>query len=223
MKTNPASPLGEPRAFRRRPRIIQPALQIKYGALIAAFGMVIALTFCSLLWVQGHEMRREALDFCGSEAVAHFAKRVSSITAYTLSATALISILLTVFGIVATHRVAGPIFVMNRYLKYLGEGQIPTTRPLRKNDELKDFYANLMVVIEMLRRQANEEAAELASAVEKLSPLAATPDSQKAIDVLRRMRGRKEKSVEAKWTASPAPAVRSEVAGVPRAPSEAVD
>ncbi len=223
MKTNQES-FGEGRrTFRRRPRIVNPGLQIKYGALIAIFGMIIALTFCSLLWVQGHEMQREAVDFCGSDAVSHFAKRVSSITAYTLTATGLICILLTALGIVTTHRVAGPIFVMNRYLKYLAEGRIPVTRPLRKNDELKDFYANLMVVIETLRRQATEEATELAGAMEKLSPLAATPEGQRAIDVLRRMRDRKEKAVEGKWAGSPVPAVQPDVAAVPRRPSQAVD
>jgi hypothetical protein len=94
---------------------------------------------------------------------------------------------------------------------------------LRKNDELKDFYASLMVVIEQLRRQATEEAADLAAAVEKLSPLAATPESQKALDALRRMRGKKETAVEAKWTPSPAPGARPELGAVARAPSQAVD
>ncbi|HME92368.1 MAG TPA: hypothetical protein VKE49_13145, partial [Myxococcaceae bacterium] len=130
---------------------------------------------------------------------------------------------LTVFGLVATHRVAGPIFVMNRYLKYLGEGRIPVTRPLRKNDELKEFYANLMIVIEMLRRQANEEASELAAAVDKLAPLATTPESQKALDALRRMRAQKERAVEAKWTPSPSASARPELGAVARAPSGAVD
>jgi hypothetical protein len=148
---------------------------------------------------------------------------VSSITVYALTATALISALLTLFGLVATHRVAGPIFVMNRYLKYLGEGRIPVTRPLRKNDELKDFYASLMVVIEQLRRQATEEAAELAAAVERFSPLAATPETKKAIDALRRMQGKKENAVEAKWTPSPAPSSRPELGAVARASSQAVD
>jgi len=221
MKTDSSGAGGE--RWRRRPRIIHPALQVKYGGMIAAFGMIIALTFCSLLWVQGHEMRREAMDFCGSEAVAYFGKRVSSITAYALAATASISALLTVFGLVATHRVAGPIFVMNRYLKYLGEGRIPVTRPLRKNDELRDFYANLMIVIEMLRRQANEEASELAAAVDKLAPLATTSETQKALDALRRMRGQKERAVEAKWTPSPGMSAHPERAAVARASSGAVD
>lgn len=212
MKTEQPTAAGGQGTWRRRPRIIDPALQFKYGGLIAAFGMIIALTFCSLLWVQGHEMRREAMDFCGSEALAFFSRRVSSITAYALIATGLISVLLTVFGLVATHRVAGPIFVMNRYLKYLGEGRIPTTRPLRKNDELKDFYGNLMIVIENLRRQATAEAAELAAAVDKLAPVATTPESQKALDALRRMRGHKEKSVEAKRTPSTAAGAAPELA-----------
>lgn len=221
MNANDQAQAGQ-RTWRRRPRIVHPALQIKYGAMIAVFGTVIGLTFCSLLWVQGHELRREAFDFCGSEAVSHFAKRVSSVTLHAVTATALISALLTVFGLVATHRVAGPIFVMNRYLKYLGEGRIPVTRPLRKNDELKDFYANLMVVIEMLRRQATEDATALATAVEKLSPVATSSETQKAVEALRRIQARKESSLEAKWSLSAA-AARPELAAVARAPSRAVD
>jgi hypothetical protein len=39
-----------------------------------------------------------------------------------------------------THRISGPIYVMSRYMDEVFEGKTPKIRPLRKNDELKEFY-----------------------------------------------------------------------------------
>src|SRR6266851_4355147 len=99
MKMDRQAPSEQQPTWRRRPRIVDPALQLKYSIIIALFA-------------------------------------------------AIISLFLVVFGIIVTHRVAGPLFVMNGYLKTLGEGQIPTTRPLRKKDELQEFYSSLLAVIE---------------------------------------------------------------------------
>src|SRR6516225_4255859 len=89
-------PDTEARTWRRRPRIIQPALQLKYAALIAVFGTLIALSFCSLLWVRSQEARKEVATLCGSQAITHFTQRASQITTYTLTATAMIAVLLIV-------------------------------------------------------------------------------------------------------------------------------
>src|ERR1700687_3958862 len=128
--------------WRRRPRLVQPALQLKFSIIIALFGVIFSLTFCSLLYLQSYETQKDAAAFCGSDAVAHFASRGTAITGYMLAATGLITTLMILFAITATHRVAGPVLVMTRYLKQLGEGQIPSTRPLRKQDELQEFYGS---------------------------------------------------------------------------------
>lgn len=40
-----------------------------------------------------------------------------------------------------THKIAGPVYVMTRYMKEIAEGKIPQHfRPLRKSDQLKEFY-----------------------------------------------------------------------------------
>ncbi|OHD63008.1 MAG: hypothetical protein A2176_09275 [Spirochaetes bacterium RBG_13_51_14] len=48
--------------------------------------------------------------------------------------------LLFIFLIRRTHRVSGPIHVMSNFMKDIIEGREPALRPLRKKDELKDFY-----------------------------------------------------------------------------------
>jgi signal transduction histidine kinase len=43
--------------------------------------------------------------------------------------------------ILKTHRISGPIYVMSNYIKEMINGKYPHPRPLRKHDELTDFYA----------------------------------------------------------------------------------
>ena len=49
------------------------------------------------------------------------------------------------------HRVAGPLYQISRYLEVLGEGRYPDVRPLRKRDELHDFFEVFSNTIEALR------------------------------------------------------------------------
>src|SRR5260370_10710988 len=153
MKMDGQVPSGQCADWRGGPRLVDPALTFKYSIIIALLGAIISVTFCSLLYFQSYETQRDVVELCGIDAVGHFASRGAAITRYMVTATALVSLFLVVFGIIVTHRVAGPLFVMNGYLKTLGEGQIPTTRPLRKKDELQDFYSSLLAVIEFVRRR----------------------------------------------------------------------
>jgi hypothetical protein len=70
-----------------------------------------------------------------------------------------------------THRVAGPIYIISRYLGQLADGQVPQTRPLRRGDELKTFFDTFSAAVESLRR---ENLAE----VELLQQAAAALDQQ---------------------------------------------
>ncbi len=39
-----------------------------------------------------------------------------------------------------THKISGPVHIMSEYIKEIINGEYPDLRPLRKQDELKDFY-----------------------------------------------------------------------------------
>ena len=54
-----------------------------------------------------------------------------------------------------THRIAGPIFVMTRYMQEIIAGKYPQVRELRKKDELKDFYAVFSTMVEALKKRNN--------------------------------------------------------------------
>ncbi len=52
-----------------------------------------------------------------------------------------------------THRISGPIFVMAKYLREVRSGQNPSVRPLRKKDELKEFFSELQETVEFLKKK----------------------------------------------------------------------
>ncbi len=51
-----------------------------------------------------------------------------------------LGVVLTAWGLVVTHRISGPLYLVANYLDDLAEGAYPDVRPLRKRDELQEFF-----------------------------------------------------------------------------------
>jgi nitrogen fixation/metabolism regulation signal transduction histidine kinase len=83
---------------------------------------------------------------------------------------ALMVVLIGLFGIYFTHKVAGPIYKMKRLLKQVGKGSLRVEARLRKGDELQDFFDVFSEMVNNLRsfekKQLDDVEAAL-SAVEK--------------------------------------------------------
>jgi hypothetical protein len=106
-----------------------------------------------------------------------------------LGITALMALALGVLGVLITHRVAGPVMVLGRYLHAFARGRYPRVRGLRRGDELKRLFGTFTDGVEALRerearhadlldeavgrmRAALPRAPELAPAIEKLADAA---------------------------------------------------
>lgn len=70
-------------------------------------------------------------------------------------------ILLGVLGLVITHRVCGPIFVLHRHLATLLDGRYPELRPLRRGDEFRSTFETFSSTVQMLKERDEEEAKAL--------------------------------------------------------------
>ncbi len=53
-----------------------------------------------------------------------------------------------------TNRISGPIYVMTRHINDVLEGRDPELRDLREKDELRDFYAQFLALLEKFRRES---------------------------------------------------------------------
>ncbi len=79
-------------------------------------------------------------------------------------------------GIVVTHRIAGPIFKMKRQFRELGEGKMKMPYPLRKGDELVEFFAGFETMVKSLRDRQAQEIATLDEAIGKLESKVSADD-----------------------------------------------
>ncbi len=61
-------------------------------------------------------------------------------------------IVLYILLIRKTHKISGPIYVMTNYMKQILDGEKPSFRPLRKDDEMKEFYSLLQETIDKLMK-----------------------------------------------------------------------
>ncbi len=199
MASNQASTVPD----RRRSRIIDRAFQFKYTMMVVAFTVVVSLTYMTMVYLQHFEIEREIGTYCSATVGAELLQRSTSILGYVFVGTLLISLLLTALGVVVTHRIAGPIFVMNRYLGVLASGRIPTMRPLRKNDELKTLYSSLKGFVDLLAQREKNEAEGLKHALDTLRPGASTREAQECLEALRAMYQRKCEAIDGSGAGRP--------------------
>jgi nitrogen fixation/metabolism regulation signal transduction histidine kinase len=61
------------------------------------------------------------------------------------------AVLLFIYGVYLTHKIAGPIYVMRQYCKEIQQGKAPQFRQLRKGDLLIDFYGDFVKAITTLQ------------------------------------------------------------------------
>lgn len=95
-------------------------------------------------------------------------------------------------GIVVTHKVAGPIFKMKRQIRELGQGNLQVPSPLRKGDELRDFFEAFRGAVMELRKHQQEEIQTLDRAIENLERKAAEGD----LDELRSLREKMQAALD---------------------------
>lgn len=56
-----------------------------------------------------------------------------------------------------THRISGPVYVISNFMKDIIEGRDPKLRPLRKGDELKDFYDLFQDMVKTIRSRGHHK------------------------------------------------------------------
>lgn len=80
----------------------------------------------------------------------------------------LLIVFMTAYGIVITHKVAGPIFKVTRYCEKVRDGNLGPIYPLRSGDQLQDFYHSFEHMHDALRKRSEEEIRALAGVLEAL-------------------------------------------------------
>lgn len=69
----------------------------------------------------------------------------------------LLALVLSAYGIVLTHKVAGPLFKVQTYLDRMRDGKLGVIYNLRKGDELVEFFEHFKRAHESLRKLTEED------------------------------------------------------------------
>ena len=57
-----------------------------------------------------------------------------------------------------THTISGPIYVMTQQIQNIINGEEPAARPLRQDDQLKDFYEQFIEMIKKIQEEKQEKS-----------------------------------------------------------------
>jgi hypothetical protein len=210
----------------RRTYLIDRGFQLKYTALLVLCGTLISILFGTLAYlaeVDVHRSLAEELMRIGGRAadpalVSGVIKESgTTLLVLTVAVTLLMSTALGLIGILITHRVAGPLYVMSSYVNTLAEGRYPIFRSLRRSDELKTFFDQFRVAIDSLRRAEEADTVGIYNALNQLRTCVSAPAGQQALQALTTIYARRRKVEHMSGSAAKPRQPPLESASTPRA------
>jgi len=160
---------------RRRRFIVNSSFQWKYSLSIAIAVLVVSTLLSSIQFGMLHQQAR----LRAASPESYFANITTTMYLFSAGFAALTAMGICAWSIIVTHRICGPLFILERYFRELGENRIPKVRPLRKKDELKELFATFTTSMLKLREQRLREKQAIEATMEKLEILITNCDEQR--------------------------------------------
>jgi len=142
----------------RKQKLIHPRFQLKVIGTFFFLACVSAL-FQGLLL---HSSLQELEPHLGERSAAMIVLLDELFRKNLLLAFAALAPLMLVVGVILTHRIAGPVYRMERHLEALARGENPGECRIRKDDEFQELCTRLNEAVRALeaRRPATPAAQE---------------------------------------------------------------
>jgi nitrogen fixation/metabolism regulation signal transduction histidine kinase len=115
----------------------------------------------------------------------------------------LLVVLIGFAGIIVTHRVAGPIYKMKTNLKAVADGHLRVPTPLRKGDELVEFFETFRAMVIALRERQEAEIGKLDRAISALEAKTGPAELEPLHSLRRDMEGALEVQPSLRPSATP--------------------
>ncbi len=155
---------------RRRWRnyLINPGFQWKFAGLLMLTVFCVS-SFITVV-VSGallQSSRTRMLALMQNPGAPPATDNVTVVVGAALAMATVAAVAVGLWTIVFTHRISGPIFVLERWISELAEGRLPTLRPLRKKDEFKQFHDAFARAVDGLRERKQDELTRLTEAASR--------------------------------------------------------
>jgi nitrogen fixation/metabolism regulation signal transduction histidine kinase len=148
--------------------------------LIAALGVGVTAIMGGFLY-RAHVTNTRVLELANEELRLQVARNDQLFLLYLVLLVVGMAFVLSIWGIIVTHRISGPLYLVARYLGILGGGQYPDMRPLRKRDELQEFFTTFEEAVNQLKARDQSNLAALEAA---LTAATAAADKAAAAQIL---------------------------------------
>jgi hypothetical protein len=189
--------MSQPPTFRpsyKREYLVDRGFQLKYALIFGSAAFAVALVGGAVMYsVLQSSIRELTLP---PELWRQLTDETPTMIAAVVMTALGVGLVVGLFALVLTHRVAGPIYVMTRYISVLAEGHFPKMRKLRGSDEFKDLFDLFQKSVEFIRTRDVADAFRIEEAIAKLQPQATTPDARAAVEALKALRDRKRALAE---------------------------
>lgn len=154
--------------------LLNRGYQLRYTAVMVLLSAVLTAGLGYVWFAQVQETSRtievRALGTMGEDAVAELQREMERRDLRGLLVLvgfgALLALLVAAYGIVLTHKVAGPLFKISRYMEHVGSGRLGQIHDIRRGDQLQEFFELFKRMHGSLRERTASEASELGELLE---------------------------------------------------------
>lgn len=176
--------------------LLDASYQLRFTGVIVVISTVLTGALGYFVMHKAHEASRvvqvralDPTDELAQELVKQFASNDRILLVGLIAFGFVLSIVLAAYGIVLTHKVAGPLFKVANHLDKIRDGKLGIVYNLRKGDQLVDFFEHFKGAHDALRARTEEDIALIDKT---LAAVGAGP----LADELRAAKARKEESLK---------------------------
>jgi methyl-accepting chemotaxis protein len=167
---------------RRRQWLVYKKVQYKYAVLTVALLVLYTLILLAAIFVPSFVLF--VSDGIPPSARAEAANALLLLNRFMWPGIAAVILLFGMVSIFITHKVAGPLFVIERMIRHISEGNFSARIKLRRGDDLAEFEQSMNLMAENLENSLSalrERGKNLLALVRDLSPEHASEKHTKAL------------------------------------------
>lgn len=161
--------------------LLDKKLQLRYVLLVTILSGVISGSLGYLIYQQRHaaseSIERDLAALTQDDkSLAEFQRQVAAGMAaedralvYKMVGVGVgLVVILSLYLVIMTHKVAGPLFKVSMYFDRMAEGRLGNVTALRKGDMLQDFFGNFREMHEAVRQRMQSDVITMEGAVSTL-------------------------------------------------------
>ena len=156
--------------------LLDKQLQLRYVLVVTILSGLIAGTLGFMIYKQSADASASIEERLTDSTFAAIQKTINEdlqsgdqmLVYKMIGAGIALVIILSLYLVIMTHKVAGPLFKVSMYFDRMADGRLTVVTPLRKGDMLQDFYQSFQETHDAIRGRAKADVETMDKALAAL-------------------------------------------------------